>query len=117
MLNAAKELGYVPNLAAMELASQKSKLIRQMNYPTVVLENSILTQNCSNINTDEVMWTYMATRYLIDCGHRRIAFINGSEQFEINRERLEGFRRVTEEVGFPVDDSNPILRPSSSRTI
>lgn len=184
VLDAAKELGYVPNLAAKELVSQKSKLvgifisdsdyearpalfellpyinktlelynyraiictlrangyvkgelsdtlilrnlsgcillipfppdhpiyeeIRQSSYPTVAFETSMLTPSCSNINTDEVLGAYWATRYLLDCGHRNIAFVNGSEQFEISKERLEGFRKATGEANLPEIDY-PVL--------
>ncbi|WP_435923043.1 LacI family DNA-binding transcriptional regulator [Paenibacillus sp. DYY-L-2] len=184
VLEAAKELGYVPNLSAKELVSRKSKLvgllisdsdyearpaffellpyinktlalhnyraiiytlnddsyvkgelsdmlnlrnlsgcilmntfpsdhpvyeeIKAMKEPIVVLESSVLTRYCSNINTDEVTGAYMAARYLIDCGHRRIAFVNGFEQFEISRERLEGFLKAVEEAGLPKDET-PIL--------
>lgn len=184
VLDAAKELGYVPNLAAKELVSQKSKLvgifisdsdyearpaffellpyinrtlalhdyraiictlrdsgyvqgelsdtialrnlsgcillttfhsshpvyneIRQTVQPTVVFDNSILTPSCSNIHTDEVAGAYMATRYLLDCGHSKIAFVNGSDQVEISMERLEGFRRATEEAKLP-NDHTPVL--------
>jgi LacI family transcriptional regulator len=184
VLEAAKELGYVPNLAAKELVSQKSKLIgillsdsdfearpaffeliphinktlaiynyraiiytinthsyargelpellnsrnlsgcivvnvfrpdhpiyediRHMNHPVVVFESSLLTRFCSNINTDEIMGAYMATRYLIDCGHRRIGFVNGSEPLEISRERLVGFQKATEESQLPFHDT-PVI--------
>ncbi|MCR8658709.1 LacI family transcriptional regulator [Paenibacillus sp. T3-5-0-4] len=79
--------------------------LKEMNHPAVVLESSTLTRFCSNINTDENMGAYMATRYLIDCGHRRIGFVNGPECFEISRERLEGFRRATEEAHLTVEDT------------
>ncbi|XEC93631.1 LacI family DNA-binding transcriptional regulator [Paenibacillus tarimensis] len=181
VLEAARELGYVPNLAAKELVSQKSRLIgivlndsefearpaffellphinktlalynyraiictvnahsyskgelpdlltlrnvsgciilsafraghpiyediKHMNHPAVVFESSVLTRTCSNINTDEIMGAYMATRYLIECGHRRIGFVNGSEHFEISRERLAGFRKAMDEFRLPVSDT------------
>lgn len=184
VLEAAKALGYVPNLAAKELVSQKSKLIgilledsdfearpaffellpyinrtlalynyraiiytirshsysrgeladilnirnlsgcivlsvfradhpiyedlKHMNHPAVVLESSTLNRFCSNINTDDNMGAYMATRYLIDCGHRRIGFVNGPEYFEISRERLEGFRKATEEAHLSIEDT-PVI--------
>lgn len=184
VLETAKKLGYVPNLAAKELVSQKSKLvgilvsdsdyearpaffellpyinktlalhnyraiiyslnansyvkgdlsdllslrnlsgcivmstfpatfpiyeeIKSMNDPIVVLESSVLTRYVSNINTDEVLGAYMATRYLIDCGHRQIAFVNGSDGFEISQERLAGFRQAIEEAALPQKEI-PIL--------
>ncbi|WP_164779662.1 LacI family DNA-binding transcriptional regulator [Paenibacillus kobensis] len=180
VLDAAKELGYVPNLAAKELVSQKSKLVgilitdnvyearpaffellqhinkalalhhyrsiictvNDVNYvkgelsetiasrnlngciimnpfpshhpiyeeiegmdsPTVVLEQSIVTRTCSNLNTDEVLGAYMATRWLIEHGHRRIALVNGTEAYEISRQRLEGFLQAADEAGLPPDD-------------
>jgi DNA-binding LacI/PurR family transcriptional regulator len=181
VMKVAKELGYVPNIAAKELVSQKSKLIgiilndsdfearpaffellphinktldifnyraiiytvnshsylrgeladiinlrnlsgcivvsvfkenhpiyddiKSISNPTVVLESSILTRFCSNINTDEVMGGYMATRYLIDNGHKKIGFVNGPKQFEISNERFEGFKKAIEESHLQISDT------------
>ncbi|MDR6550458.1 LacI family DNA-binding transcriptional regulator [Paenibacillus qinlingensis] len=183
VMKVAKELGYVPNIAAKELVSQKSKLIgiilnesdgdgearpaffellphinktlaifnyraiiytinsnsyirgeitdiinlrnlsgcivvsvfrenhpiyediKSLNNPIVVLESSILTRICSNINTDEVMGGYMATRYLIDNGHKQIGFVNGPQNFEISNERFEGFQKAIEESQLQISDT------------
>ena len=42
---------------------------------------------------------YNAVRHLIELGHRRIACISGPAEFEVARERIEGWRRALQEAG------------------
>ncbi|MET7420030.1 LacI family DNA-binding transcriptional regulator [Dactylosporangium sp. NPDC005555] len=44
-----------------------------------------------------------ATRHLIDLGHRRIAMINGPDQYLCCRARLDGYRAAMDAAGIPVD--------------
>lgn len=43
-------------------------------------------------------------RYLIDLGHRRIAYITGPEYLESSRERLVGYLTALDDHGIPRDD-------------
>jgi LacI family transcriptional regulator len=45
----------------------------------------------------------MATRYLIDCGHRRIAVITGSDTNHESKERYAGFAEAMAEAGLAID--------------
>lgn len=45
----------------------------------------------------------LATEYLIDLGHRRIAFLGGREDLESSRLREEGFRAAMAAAGLEVD--------------
>jgi len=44
-----------------------------------------------------------ATRHLIDLGHRRIAMINGPDQYLCCRARFDGYRAAMDTAGIPVD--------------
>jgi DNA-binding LacI/PurR family transcriptional regulator len=52
-----------------------------------------------NISVDNVIGTSLATRHLLDLGHRRIAFVSGSLQSVNRRERLRGFTDTMERAG------------------
>ncbi len=55
----------------------------------------------SSVMSDNMEGEYQLTRYLIDHGHRRIAFIHG-EATSVTEKRLVGFHRACEEGGIDV---------------
>lgn len=46
-----------------------------------------------------------ATRFLVDAGHRKIAFISGEPWMEASDQRMEGYERALRQAGLPVDPS------------
>lgn len=53
---------------------------------------------------DNELGGYLATRYLIEQGHRRIAYVAGLPTIRDSWERLHGYRRALEEAGIPFDE-------------
>ena len=51
------------------------------------------------IAMDEQDAAKVATNHLIELGHRRIAFITGSEEYALSAERLEGYREAMRAAG------------------
>ncbi len=56
------------------------------------------------VNSDSYAGAYLATRHLIELGHRRIAHIAGDLKKYSGIKRLEGFRQAMHDAGLPVDD-------------
>ncbi len=56
------------------------------------------------ITTTNREGTAALTRYLIDLGHRRIAFITGPDYLESSRERLHGYFSALDECYLPRED-------------
>ena len=54
---------------------------------------------------DEKEAAGVATRHLLDLGHRRIGFLTGSAEYAVSAERLEGFRSAMAAAGAVVDES------------
>lgn len=52
-----------------------------------------------NISVDNVVGAGMATRHLLELGHRRIAFVSGSMRSVNRRERFRGFTDTLDEAG------------------
>ena len=65
---------------------------RQLNAPGVI-----------SLNFDNFEGARMATRHLIELGHRRIAHISGDFNHGDALERFEGYRKALEEKGIPYD--------------
>lgn len=76
---------------------------RDRNMPVVLVD--AYSPHLTSIIVDNVEGAYIATRSLIEKGHRRIGFINGIVEgnFKFNQahERLAGFHRALDEAGLP----------------
>lgn len=48
---------------------------------------------------------YLATKHLIEYGHRRIGCVSGPPHFKVSRQRLEGYRKALLEHGIPYNES------------
>lgn len=80
------------------------KLLKNSNIPFVIFGG---TSNDPEINTvcqDDVKGGYLATRYLIERGHRDIAFLNGPRYAQSSQERLRGYKQALIEAGIPYDE-------------
>lgn len=57
------------------------------------------------VNIDDRGGAYKAVRHLLSIGRRRIAMINGPEEFKYARERRAGYEEALREYGIDVDES------------
>lgn len=81
------------------------ELIRH-NIPTVILGHKApFCQDFVNVETDDIGSSYLATKHLLELGHKRIAFFAGQQSSPSSQERLEGYRRALKEAGIDYDDS------------
>lgn len=55
------------------------------------------------VNTDNVYGGYLATKYLLDLGHKRIAFLKGDYRLS-SIERFEGYQKALKEYGIEFDE-------------
>jgi LacI family transcriptional regulator len=69
--------------------------------PFVVIERHFSDLNMNCIWVDNVVGGYIATKHLIECGHRRIAHITGDLSFEVAADRVKGYRKALDEAGIP----------------
>jgi LacI family transcriptional regulator len=52
---------------------------------------------------DDKLGGYLATRHLLDLGHRRIGVIAGPSYASSSRGRVEGYKQALNEAGVPID--------------
>lgn len=71
--------------------------------PMVVLGRQISGARVHSLSFDNRSGAHMATRHLVEMGHRRIAYIAGDTDHEDAVERLEGYRSAMREAGLPVE--------------
>lgn len=75
------------------------------SVPLVFTDSYSKVRQVTNIGLDDYKGGELAGRYLIDMGHREIAFIGAStEQSSVVRQRFEGFRHALGEAGITLKD-------------
>lgn len=73
--------------------------LKKRNIPFVLLDNQKSQPSIFSVLVDNFKGGYMATRHFIDLGHKKIAFISGSDLYLSNRERKRGFMEALGEAG------------------
>ena len=87
------------------------KQIREV--PTVLLDCFVKDRSLPSVVPDEINGGYMATKFLLEKGHRQIAFVNDNSTVPAVFGRLAGFKQALSEYGLPFDE-RLLERESSS---
>lgn len=81
--------------------------------PVVAIDPHAGSADLPSVESDNLAGGLLATRHLIELGHRRIAFMAGRPDLESSRLREAGFRQALSEAGIEVDPS--LVRRSDYR--
>jgi LacI family transcriptional regulator len=73
------------------------------DVPIVVTGRRLRAKGVFSLQIDDQQGAALAVRHLLELGHRRIAFITGSENHPDAIERLAGYRRTLEDAGIGFD--------------
>lgn len=77
----------------------------QDRVPTVLVDSCLGNHRYKEVKTDDVHGGYMATRYLIEHGHRKIAFLSGKiKDGGVSQLRYEGYIKALKESGIPLNE-------------
>ncbi|MNS08740.1 Ribose operon repressor [compost metagenome] len=68
-------------------------------FPIVVMDRELSGSGLINVRVDSEQGGYDATRYLIEAGHRTIAYISGPSNSSDNVLRYQGYLRAMREAG------------------
>lgn len=68
-------------------------------FPIVVMDRELSGSGLINVRVDSEQGGYDATRYLIEAGHRTIAYISGPSNSSDNVLRYQGYLRAMHEAG------------------
>jgi len=73
---------------------------KQSNIPIVLIDSYIHDRHFSNVGIDDELGGYMATRYLIEQGHRHIALVTGTIRKDgVVEKRFLGYKKALQEEG------------------
>jgi DNA-binding LacI/PurR family transcriptional regulator len=73
----------------------------EREVPFVLVERNFSDPRVHCIWVDNIEGSYLATKYLIEKGHRRIAHISGNLDFQVALDRLEGYKKALAEYEIP----------------
>lgn len=86
-------------------ADFETKAVRELvrsEVPTVCID--YVFNDVSSVLSDNSIGEYELTKFLVENGHRRIAFIHG-EKTSVTDRRITGYYRALKEAGAEIDDS------------
>jgi LacI family transcriptional regulator len=66
--------------------------LQKEGLPFVLVDRTIAGLNVPSVVTDSIGGMQLAVDHLVQCGHRRIAYLGGPTHISTFRERLEGYR-------------------------
>ena len=84
--------------------------------PIVYVKNSSLNELVSSVRCDDIQGGYLATKHLLELGHKRTAIILGPRNEQCTVDRLTGYQNALEEYGLPLDEKLIIQGNWSSRS-
>lgn len=90
----------------------------QQGLPLVMIDDQEQPGNTPWVGIDNVAGSYEATRYLLELGHRRIAHIQGPQNFYCAVERYQGYCQALQDAGVPIDPTlllQGTFEPASGR--
>lgn len=82
------------------------ELLVQSGYPHVIIGRPTFSNTACWIDINNRVSGEIATKYLLQCGYTKIAFIGGAEQDEISKHRLQGFLATMHRNGMTVPASS-----------
>lgn len=94
--------GYIMVTAEMIEAVAASVIKREI--PAVIIGPNSDMPEITSVDTENQRGGYLATRHLIDLGHRRIGAITSQKEPEVRRNRIGGYHEALEEAGIPIQE-------------
>jgi LacI family xylobiose transport system transcriptional regulator len=97
-------------LVACVLPAKDMQRLRSRNIPLVMVDPAgTPAPDVPSIGSADWNGGFLATRHLLDLGHRRIGIITGPDNMLASTARLSGYRAALDTAGVPVDSE--LIRP------
>jgi LacI family transcriptional regulator len=98
-----KQVDGIIFVAAGDQTDSLDFLVRR-NMPVVMIDRNVPNVEIDAVLTDNQLGGYLATRHLLELGHKRIACIAGPSSITPSSERIIGYRKALEEAGLAYDE-------------
>lgn len=81
------------------------KIIEKDKIPIVLLDRDNIEYNCHAVMVNNFLGGYIATKHLIELGHRKIGCITGPLELQTSYDRYRGYKSALEESNITLDQS------------
>jgi LacI family transcriptional regulator len=86
-------------------SQDEKKELENSDIPIVMVDSYVKSHHFSTLSTDDRYGGYIAAKYLIDKGHKKIAIVTGSVSEDgVNYERLNGYKDALQENGIQFEE-------------
>lgn len=80
--------------SSFEKASESLELMDSLKIPYIMIDRTVKEKSCNLVATDHFKGGYLATKHLIDLGHKRIACVTGPLYLNDAKNRLDGYKKA-----------------------
>lgn len=87
-----------------EFADINNISLNKYNLPLVLFSTDIEGQNYSAAIIDVTDSEYRATKYFLDKGHKKVAYVNGPVSSKLSLKKIAGYKKALENARIPVED-------------
>lgn len=80
-------------------------MLDKVRVPIVVAGRRLASDKMTSVSANNTEVGFMATKYLLEMGHKRIGFIGAWPGHKLAEERLQGYRQALKQYGVDYDES------------
>ncbi|MBW1995496.1 MAG: LacI family DNA-binding transcriptional regulator [Deltaproteobacteria bacterium] len=84
---------------------QEIECYKDLNIPVVLISRRLPGIDVDTVELENKKGAYLATRHLIENGHKRIGMISSSSHTSASSERIEGYMKALEEFQIPYEST------------
>lgn len=93
-------------LMGLALQDPWMRQLENTTMPTILLDNAISENpNVCYLGTDNYEGIALAVHHLVNLGHKKIAFLNGSLYSMVSDQRQEAFENAMKSVSLPIEEN------------
>lgn len=89
-------------LAGPDIPADFIMAMLRSEIPTVLVDNRLQYSPINCVNCDNEGGAYLATRHLLDLGHRHIGILSGPESWISNNRRVRGYQQALQDADLPL---------------
>jgi LacI family transcriptional regulator len=89
---------------AAGVSTDHIRALQERRIPVVIVDREIPDVSVDQVLTDNARGGWLATRHLLELGHRCIGCITGPSDVTPSAERVTGYRQALSEGGIPVNE-------------
>jgi LacI family transcriptional regulator len=92
-------------IMGLKMTDEYYKQLSIIQYPCVLFDFDIPNNSTSSVGVNNLRGAFLAVEHLIKMGHKKIGFINGSEEAFVSYERRDGYYLALSRYGILADNT------------